>query len=62
MFAVGSRIHPRNSAIGFVACRTATFRKRMRWRTYNRYVERFDKYEDILADEIVEVVAKLLTK
>ena len=36
--------------------------KRMRWRTYNRYVKRFDKYEDILADGIVELVAKLLAK
>jgi hypothetical protein len=34
--------------------------KWMRWRTYNRHVERFDKYEAILADGIVEMMAKLL--
>jgi len=34
--------------------------KWMRWRTYNRYVERFDKYEAILEDGIVELIAKLL--
>ena len=34
--------------------------KWMRWRTYDRHVERFDKYEAILADGIVELMAKLL--
>lgn len=36
--------------------------KWMRWRTYNRYVERFDKYEAILEDGIFELMAKLLAK
>jgi hypothetical protein len=34
--------------------------KWMRWRTYNRYVERFDRYEDILTDGIEGLAAKLL--
>jgi hypothetical protein len=32
----------------------------MRWRTYNRYVERYDAYEDILNDRIIELMAQLL--
>jgi hypothetical protein len=36
--------------------------KWMRWHTYNRYVERFDKYEAILDDGVVELLAKLLSK
>jgi hypothetical protein len=34
--------------------------KWMRWRTYNRYVERYDAYEDILNDGIIELMAQLL--
>ena len=34
--------------------------KWMRWKTYNRYVERFDRYEDILNDGIIELMAKLM--
>jgi hypothetical protein len=34
--------------------------KWMRWRTYNRYVERYDAYEDILDQGTFELVAKLL--
>ena len=34
--------------------------KWMRWSTYNRYVERFDSYEAILEDGIVELMAKFL--
>ena len=33
--------------------------KWMRWRTYNRYVERFDHHEAILEDGIPELLAKL---
>jgi len=36
--------------------------KWMRWRTYNRYVERFDRYEAILEDGIVELAAKFLER
>ena len=36
--------------------------KWMRWRTYNRYEERFDQYEAILEDGIEELITKLLTK
>jgi hypothetical protein len=36
--------------------------KRMRWRTYNRLVERFDRYEAILEDGISELMAKWLEK
>jgi hypothetical protein len=36
--------------------------KWMRWRTYNRYEERFDRYEAILEDRIVELMAKFLGK
>ena len=36
--------------------------KRMRWRTYNRLVERFDRYEAILEDGISELMTKLLEK
>jgi hypothetical protein len=36
--------------------------KWMRWRTYNRYVERFDNYEAILGEGIPELLAKLLGK
>jgi hypothetical protein len=36
--------------------------KGMRWRTYNRYVERYDAYEAILDYGIAELIAKLLSK
>jgi hypothetical protein len=36
--------------------------KWMRWHTYNRYVERFDRYEEVLEDGIVELMAKFLGK
>ena len=36
--------------------------KWMRWRTYNRYEERFDRYEAILEDGILELMAKFLEK
>ena len=36
--------------------------KWMRWRTYNRYVERYNAYEEILIDGIPELLAKLGTK
>jgi hypothetical protein len=32
----------------------------MRWHTYNRYVERYDCYEDILDFGIAALAAKLL--
>ena len=32
--------------------------KWMRWRTYNRYVKRFDAYEAILDEGVLELVAK----
>ena len=31
----------------------------MRWSTYNRYVEKFDAYEDILSQDIAELMALL---
>jgi hypothetical protein len=34
--------------------------KWMRWRTYNRYVQRYDRYEDILEEGIIPLMAKLL--
>ena len=36
--------------------------KWMRWRTYNRFVERFDAYEAILERGLPELLAKLLSK
>ena len=36
--------------------------KWMRWRTYNRYVERYDAYEAILDYGIAELMAKFLSK
>jgi hypothetical protein len=33
-----------------------------RWRTYNRYVKRFDRYEAILNEGIEELVAKFLAR
>jgi hypothetical protein len=33
--------------------------KWMRWHTYNRYVKRYDAYEDILDQRIVSLAAKL---
>jgi len=36
--------------------------KWMRWSTYNRLVERFDSYEEILERGIAELMAKLLAK
>jgi hypothetical protein len=32
----------------------------MRWHTYNRHVERYDAYEDILDEGTFELMAKLL--
>jgi hypothetical protein len=34
--------------------------KWMRWRTYNRYVQRYDRYEDILEQGIIPLIAKFL--
>jgi hypothetical protein len=34
--------------------------KWMRWKTYNRYVERFDRYEGILNDGITELMARVM--
>ena len=34
--------------------------KWMRWRTYNRYVERFDRYDAILNEGVEELWAKLV--
>jgi hypothetical protein len=34
--------------------------KWMRWRTYNRYEERYDRYEGILEDGIAALMAKFL--
>jgi hypothetical protein len=28
----------------------------MRWRTYNRYVQRYDRYEDILEQGIIPLI------
>jgi hypothetical protein len=36
--------------------------KWMRWRTYNRLVEKFDSYEEILDQGIAELMAKFLGK
>jgi hypothetical protein len=36
--------------------------KWMRWKTYNRYVERFDTYEAILEDGIEELLAKFFAE
>jgi hypothetical protein len=36
--------------------------KWMRWRTYNRYVERYDAYEDILDQGTFALVAKLMER
>jgi hypothetical protein len=36
--------------------------KWMRWKTYNRYVERFDRYEAILEDGIEELLAKFFAE
>jgi hypothetical protein len=36
--------------------------KWMRWRTYDRYVQRYDAYETILDYGLCELVAKLLSK
>jgi hypothetical protein len=36
--------------------------KWMRWRTYNRYVDRFDRYEAILENGVAELMAKFLGK
>jgi hypothetical protein len=36
--------------------------KWMRWRTYNRYVERFDRYEEILERGVAELMAKFFTE
>jgi hypothetical protein len=34
--------------------------KWMRWRTYNLYVQRYDRYEDILDQGIIPLIAKFL--
>jgi hypothetical protein len=34
--------------------------KWMRWSTYQRFVERFDQYEDSLDDHLIGVVARLM--
>ena len=34
--------------------------KWMRWKTYNRYVERFERYEEILNDGIIELMANFM--
>jgi hypothetical protein len=34
--------------------------KWMRWRTYERYVARFDRYEDLLDREICVAAARLM--
>ena len=36
--------------------------KWMRWRTYKRYEQRFDRYESILGSGIEELVARFLAK
>ena len=36
--------------------------KWMRWKTYDRYVERFDRYESILEDGIDELLVKFFAK
>ena len=36
--------------------------KWMRWRTYNRYVQKFDAYEDILSQNIAELMARFLNE
>jgi hypothetical protein len=35
--------------------------KWMRWRTYKRYEEKFDYYEDVLDARVIAVAARLLT-
>jgi hypothetical protein len=32
----------------------------MRWRTYNRFVDKFDHYETILDEGTVELLAKFM--
>jgi hypothetical protein len=34
--------------------------KWMHWRTYNRYVEKFDAYEDVLSQNIADLMARFL--
>jgi hypothetical protein len=34
----------------------------MRWRTYNRYEKRFDRYDEILDSGICELTAKFFGK
>jgi hypothetical protein len=34
----------------------------MRWRTYNKHVERFDAYEAILCRGVAELLAKFLAE
>ena len=36
--------------------------KWMRWRTYNRYVDRFDRYEEILESGVAELIAKFFAE
>jgi hypothetical protein len=36
--------------------------KWMRWRTYNRYVERYDAYEDVLDQSSLLSIAKLISR
>jgi hypothetical protein len=34
----------------------------MRWRTYNRYVDRFNRYEEILESGVAELIAKFFAE
>jgi hypothetical protein len=34
--------------------------KWMRWSTYNRYVQKFDAYEEVLSQNIAELMARFL--
>jgi hypothetical protein len=36
--------------------------KWMRWRTYKRYEEKFDCYEDVLHERVIDVAARLLRR
>jgi len=37
-------------------------RKWMRWRTYDRYVDRFDRYEEILNEGVAELMARFIRR
>jgi ABC-type uncharacterized transport system substrate-binding protein len=49
-----------NGGLIVVASALAIKPKWMRWRTYNRYVQRYDRYEDILERDIIPLMAKFL--